>query len=507
MDIPISTRALWDFRSLRFRLIAAVNGVLFVAVTVYLYHDYTQVLSERITDRRISLTEEAKTLLPGIVQLASVNPDVVQAYVDDVCGRMSTSDSPGHHIVVEKGKQAWQARSHHRQSPEILDAMRRAASRPGGRSGGDRFDLVVGSAHDGDTRVLVSENVADIRRKAKRDEWRRIQAVMLLVLIEAATINFVLVRMVSTPLDRMIERLRAVAQRDFETPTLRFSNTEMDTLAREIDEMSQALNRLEQQRRAQLKKAHAIQHALLPRHLDQVPRLHIAHLYQSAEDVGGDYFDLLLPEADVHLLSLGDATGHGVPAAMSAAMLKVLIQIASEQLRSPAEILEWVNRRFIQVQLDGDFATLIVIRVDLPDGKITYANAGHDPVWLLDAAQPVELLATGPPLGIDGDFAWEERSLTASFPFRIAASTDGIVETPGEGDRLFGRDRLLKTLMACRNRSPDETVETVWNQLIEYRIAPTWNDDLTLVVADWDEAYDARANGQTDDPSPMNQGG
>ena len=464
---------------------------MFVAVAIYLYYDYTQVLAERITDRRVSLAEEAKTLLPGIVQLASASPDSVQAYIDDVCGRMSTSDSPGHHIIVEKGAKTWQARSHHRQSPEILDAMRRAATRPDGRSGQDRFDLVVGSAHDGDTRVLVSEKVTDIRRAARRDEWRRIQAVVLLVLIEAATINFVLVRMVSAPLDRMIERLRAVAKQDFATPTPRFSNTEMDTLAWEIGEMSETLNRLEQQRRVQLKKAHAIQQALLPRHLDQVPGLHIAHLYQSAEAVGGDYFDLLMPEPGIHLLSLGDATGHGVPAAMSAAMLKVLIQIASEKLQSPAAILDWVNRRFVQVQLDGDFATLVVIRVDHGNGTVTYANAGHDPVWLFDAAEPIELMATGPPVGIGVDFAWEERSFAVSASFRIAASTDGIVEATGERDQLFGRDRLLGILLGCRNRSPDETVETVWSQVIEYRGVPSWDDDLTLVIADWDERYEA----------------
>ncbi len=480
------THALWDFRSLRFRMIAAVNGVLFIAVGVYLYHDYTRVLKERITERRIALTEEAKTLLPGIVQLASGNPDAIQAYIDDVCGRMSTSDSPGHHIVVEIGTQTWQARSHHRQSSEILASMRRAATRPDGRSSTDPFDLVVGSAHDGKTRVLVSEKVADIRHAAQRNEMRKIQAVILLVLIEAATINFVLVRMVSKPLDRLIGRLRAVAEQDFSAPTPRFSSSEMDTLAKEIGVMSRTLDRLEQQRRVQLKKAHAIQQALLPRHLDRVAGLRIAHLYHAAEEVGGDYFDLLAPESGIHLLSLGDATGHGVPAAMSAAMLKVLIQIASEKLRSPASILEWVNRRFIQVQLDGDFATLVVIRVDHREGTVAYANAGHDPAWLLNGNQPVELLATGPPLGIGVEFAWEERQLALPCPCRIAVSTDGITETSDESGQLFGRDRLLNTLLACQSRSPEETVKTVWDQVSQFRSASTWADDLTLVIADWD---------------------
>ena len=209
-----------------------------------------------------------------------------------------------------------------------------------------------------------------------------------------------------------------------------------------------------------MKKARDIQQNLLP-HDVEIPGVNIAITYNPAEELGGDYLDILPQGKDRWLVCVADATGHGVPAAMSAAMLKTLLLQASERSDSPAEILSEMNRVFMQVQIFGDFASLILIEIDFAAQTIGYANAGHDPAWLIDAAGEVqELEATGTLLGIDEDATWEEEFGALAEGTRLAISTDGITETFGAHDEMFSKERLLSTLLECRSRSLAETNES-----------------------------------------------
>ena len=125
-----STRLARPWNSIRFQLLAAVNGTLMIIVAVFLAYDYQREFAARMSLKQIALEEEAKTLLPGVQQARHQGTDSVQEYVDAVCERMQDTDSPGHHIAVQLNGRTLQATAHHRASQEILRAMRQAARAP-----------------------------------------------------------------------------------------------------------------------------------------------------------------------------------------------------------------------------------------------------------------------------------------------------------------------------------------------------------------------------------------
>ena len=110
-------------------------------------------------------------------------------------------------------------------------------------------------------------------------------------------------------------------------------------------------------------KAREIQQSLLPKDVD-VAGLNVSSLFLPAEEVAGDYFDVITLHDGTHVVCIADVTGHGVPAALSAMMLKVLLAEACEHHSDPADILEFINRRLTGVCRTDGFVTMFVARFD-----------------------------------------------------------------------------------------------------------------------------------------------
>ena len=469
---------------MRFRLILAVDGILFILALAFLVFDYQRELTSRIFEKKTALQEEAKTLLPGIIHLCEHSPDAIQTYIDDVCGRMEDRDSPSHHIAVDLDSQLIQAQAHHRASVDLVKAMKLASKTRTQQIDLDGRDLVVGTLSQGNISVFVSEDISKIRWRVLRDEMRRLSGILLLGLVGTAVINGMLVRMVTQPLETLVHKVREVGDGQFTTHLRSFGSAEFDFLADEINQMSEALDLAERARSIRLDKARRIQQNLLPRD-PAIPAADVGTLYCPAEAVGGDYFDLLpLQDDGKWLVCMADATDHGVPAAMSAAMLKTLLLQTSDSLDSPARILAHMNRLFMQVNLYGDFATIVLLVVDRKRNRLTYANAGHDPVWLIQPDGVRELLATGTLLGIDEETVWEDQVLELSGRDRLAIATDGITETFNARNEMFGKQRLLDLLVAHRQATPQATAQAVLDAVVNYRGDQKQTDDLTMLLLD-----------------------
>jgi len=170
-------------RSVRLRLLAAVNVAIVLLLGVFLILDYRQEIVERVAEKHIALEEETKTLLPAVLRMRPHGEQAVQRYIDDVCGRMQDRSSPGHHIAVQMNGTVLQAVAHHRASTAIFEAMKRAAAAPAHRAQFDNEELVVGSSGQGVTTVYVSEYMSNIRRTARGQILQRLPRIILLVLV------------------------------------------------------------------------------------------------------------------------------------------------------------------------------------------------------------------------------------------------------------------------------------------------------------------------------------
>ena len=204
----------------------------------------------------------------------------------------------------------------------------------------------------------------------------------------------------------------------------------------------------------------------------------------TADEVGGDYYDVITLSDGTVLLCVADVTGHGVSAAMATVLLRSLLHTAAESLCCPREILDFANRRFVEATLPGDFATVILVQVDVQSRRLEYASAGHETALLLSPYGERRVLeSTGLILGIDADATWESQECDLAQGERLLLVTDGVTETHGPNGTLFGRDRLIELLQNFPESSLDEVINRIKHALAAFQQGTVQHDDVTMVLA------------------------
>jgi len=193
--------------------------------------------------------------------------------------------------------------------------------------------------------------------------------------------------------------------------------------------------------------ARSVQQILIPDRLPSIPGLWIESSYLPAQEVGGDFFQILpiarrtKPGAEDSdqpsaFIVLGDVSGHGLKAAMTVSMIVGTLRTSAEFCNGPAELLGSLNRRLFG-RTEG-FATCLALTIT-PSGKITLANAAHPNPYLNGAEIPSE---PNLPLGLSLDVEYSEISIELPPDQRCTLVTDGVVEAARATTReLFGFDR------------------------------------------------------------------
>ncbi len=470
--------------TIRFQLLVVVNSVLVFFVAFFLVMDYRRDLAGRLEEKHIALEEEANILLPAVIQLHHHGTAAVQQYIDVVCGRMQMETSPGHHIAVQIPDAMLQATSHGRASPEMLTALENAADSSNHRATFGNTDLIVGVVGNDNFTIYVAETLANVKRAVRTAFTRRLAGVVVVLLVAAVIVNLVLLRAVTNPIQRLVTTVQQIGRGQLGIQSESFRSTELDYLASEITGMSMSLASADRDRKSQMDRACDIQQHLLPKEIP-TPGLRVAYLFRPAEEIGGDYYDILPLKDGSWLICVADVTGHGVPAAMSAAMLKTLLLQAVETHTSPVELLDVVNRRFTAVSLLDDFVSMILLRVEPQAGRFQYASAGHEPGWLISSNKNHrELSSTGLLLGIDEQATWEEVTIETTIGDRLIILTDGVTEMFDQQGKLFGRKRLFRLLTECQELTIDQTAERIDEALAAYRGEARQHDDVTAVLVE-----------------------
>jgi sigma-B regulation protein RsbU (phosphoserine phosphatase) len=228
----------------------------------------------------------------------------------------------------------------------------------------------------------------------------------------------------------------------------------------------------------ELETARRIQRSILPRHVPNIPGLQLSARYEPMTAVAGDFYDFLpSPDGRAVTILVADVSGHGVPAALIASMLKVAFGAQSDHAGDPARILANLNAT-LAGQLDGQFVTAACALLDLDAHLITYAGAGHPPALLVRGnGEITELCENGLMLGPFRQAVY--CNVTAPFGpgDKLVLYTDGILEATVADGREFGLDRL-KALA----RHP-AGFSGFADRLIAAVTGPVREDDLTVVVA------------------------
>ncbi len=207
--------------------------------------------------------------------------------------------------------------------------------------------------------------------------------------------------------------------------------------------------RAREQWRLEIEQARQVQQVLIPEEIPSIPGFALESEYHPAQQVGGDFFQIL-PGPDGSMLAvIGDVSGKGLRAAMLVSLIVGAVRTLANFTRDPVEILRNINERLCG-RLQGQFATALALRI-AADGQTTIANAGHiPPFW---NGSEIELSGSIP-LGIVPAVPIEEATLHLMPGDRLILLTDGVIEARNRRLELFGFSRLSE--LAEQNRTAVE---------------------------------------------------
>jgi serine phosphatase RsbU (regulator of sigma subunit) len=234
--------------------------------------------------------------------------------------------------------------------------------------------------------------------------------------------------------------------------------------------------------------AHRIQRALLPRSLPQLAGFRLAGNWESARQVGGDFYDAFTLDDHSLLLVVADVMGKGVPAAIFATITRSLLRAMAVRSRHPAKLLKRLNELlYAELSSVGMFITAQLVFVDLRRRQLVAASAGHCPVLVLSGGTVRALNVTGTPLGILPDATYRQATATLAQPGGLLLYTDGLTEAQNAAGEMFGNDRLAEWVRA---RAPlpataDELRDELAAELCRFRgAAPLRDDQAFLLLAE-----------------------
>ncbi|MDR3799225.1 MAG: SpoIIE family protein phosphatase [Terracidiphilus sp.] len=194
----------------------------------------------------------------------------------------------------------------------------------------------------------------------------------------------------------------------------------------------------------EFQNARELQQVLVPENLPALAGFNLTSAYRPAQEVGGDFFQIIPLEEGSTLIVLGDVSGKGLKAAMAVSMIVGAVRTLVETTSRPAEILAGLNRRLFG-RLQGGFATAVALRLD-SDGTCTISCAGHPAPYVNDE----ELIFPGTlPLGVLPKATFEESRFQMGERDQLALYTDGLLEARSQNGDLYSFARL-KTLFATR---------------------------------------------------------
>jgi len=214
--------------------------------------------------------------------------------------------------------------------------------------------------------------------------------------------------------------------------------------------------RLNQKMMLEMEVAARLQKGMLSPARLELGRVHACARYRPSTQIGGDFYDLRPLGAKKVSIFLADAVGHGVSAALLAAMLKTGIEDALSGEPMPASILSSLNRRFQFCADHGKYLTAFSGMLDCESGNLVYSLAGHvPPLAYRCSSQKIEKLdSPGFCLGIFEDGRYENREARLFHGDRLFAYTDGISEASADDSHLFGS--LFPDLLRRHANLPNE---------------------------------------------------
>ena len=231
----------------------------------------------------------------------------------------------------------------------------------------------------------------------------------------------------------------------------------------------------------ELEVAKRIQLSILPTGFPVSQHFSVAARYVPMTAVAGDFYEFLSTGGPSAGLLVADVSGHGVPAALIASMVKIATTAQRHHAASPERLLAGVNEALCG-STQGQFVTAAYVYLDAERGELSYAAAGHPPMLLLRDGQVCSIEENGLLLGVFPSAAYRSTKQTLRKGDRLLLYTDGVVEAANGAEEEFGYKRLGELLAMSAGRTVEEMADLILSTVQDW--ASTQTDDLTVVVCE-----------------------
>ncbi len=281
--------------------------------------------------------------------------------------------------------------------------------------------------------------------------------------------------------------VNSLERRRFDENDIRFLQLMANQAAIAIEKARLHHQELIQQRlEEELAVGRQIQLSLLPKSCPTKPGWEFCDIYRAARQVGGDLYDFFdLPGEGKRLgLVIGDVSDKGVPAALFMGVSRSLIRSAAFSGRNPAAALNQANRLIQRESQSGLFLSAFYGILDIDSGRLTYANAGHNPPLLFRPARGKfqELTADGIVLCVLEEIDLEEKQIDLSSGDVLIFYTDGVTEAMNATFDEFGVERLQAAVVTSADGRATYILQTILDAVSAFTGGTDQSDDLSLFV-------------------------
>jgi sigma-B regulation protein RsbU (phosphoserine phosphatase) len=238
---------------------------------------------------------------------------------------------------------------------------------------------------------------------------------------------------------------------------------------------------MDERLRGGLNEATRIQQSLLLEEPPVFAGYDLAARSMPAEEVGGDFFDFLPLDETLLGVAIGDASGHGLPAALLVRDVVTGLRMGIEKNLKIAEVFARLNSVIHRSNLSSRFVSVFYGEVEAA-GNMVYVNAGHPAPLLFTAKGVVELETGGTVIGPLPQARFRRGLAYLEPGDLLVLYTDGLVERRGPGDEFFGVERLRAAVSESRQGTAGQVLDSVFQAAAQFGRGRRWHDDATMVV-------------------------
>lgn len=296
---------------------------------------------------------------------------------------------------------------------------------------------------------------------------------------------------------------RKVAEGHFDIRVPVKTNDEIGSLADSFNLMAEEVSRLlsetaeKARMESELKTAQTVQETLFPPSDAVIGDLKISGFYEPASECGGDWWHYCQVDKKV-MLWIGDATGHGAPAALITSAAKSAATIIERLNVGPAKAMELLNRAIYDVSKGRIMMTFFLASYDTETHQFVYANASHEaPYFIQKSDQPLKKKnliplneVNNPRLGQARDTQYEETTIQLEKGDTVFFYTDGIPDIRNLKEEAWGEREFIKALIESHKEypAPQVAVKKIHDIYTEYRQGTVLIDDVTYFSCQREES-------------------